>query len=113
MNQIETMARGKICEMRRGHPDASGQVRVYYNHQSWHRGGNTSRYVAAAELPALQRDTGQRQRFEALAEQFVDLTVAATRGEDNAAESKKNSRRKSKRRATGKRNASSRKSADG
>ncbi len=112
MNQIETMARGKVCAMRRGRPDAAGQPRVYYNHQCWRGGKNTSRYVSVEERVALQRDISQRQRFEALAEQFVDLTVAATQAEAHAAESKKNSRSKSKPSATGRRNTSSRKSAD-
>lgn len=113
INQIETMARGKVCPMHRGRPDAAGRRRIYYNHQNWQGGKNVSRYVPAEAVPALQRAIEQRQRFEALAERFVDLTVAATPAAGPGAESKKNSRSKSKPSATGKRPASSRKSGNG
>ena len=63
----------------------------FYKLQCWHQGKNQTRYVPADEVPALQRALAGHQRFQALADEFVDLTVARTRASD-AKEGKKNSR---------------------
>jgi hypothetical protein len=55
------------------------QVGPYYKHQVWKNGRNASRRVSAEAAPGLQAAIANRQRFEALAAQFVDLTVAHTR----------------------------------
>jgi hypothetical protein len=91
MEQIPAMERGKVSEMRRG-PTGPGQ-RVYFNHQFWHRGKNHSSYVPGDRVGGLQAAIEGREHFEQLAEEFVDLTVAATRS-DAAQGSKKNSRKK-------------------
>ncbi len=103
MGEIETMERGRICQMRRG-PAGPGQ-RVYLNHQFWQGGKNHSSYVAGERAGALQEAIEGRERFERLAEQFVDLTVAATRLEA-AQEGKKNSRKRSGRRGSARPKAS-------
>lgn len=102
MRGIETMEAGKVCEMRRER--ASGDPRIYYNHQHWKEGSNHSCYVKAEQAQVLQAAIAARQRFEQLAGEFVDITVADTRGA--AAESKKNSRPKSSRQNTAKRKRS-------
>lgn len=98
MNAIESMEAGKICEMRRER--TSGSARIYFNHQHWKDGANRSRYVKAEQAEALGEAIRGRQRFEQLAEEFVEITVADTR--KAAAESKKNSARKSDTRNTAK-----------
>ena len=55
------------------------QIGPYYKHQVWQNGRNVSQRISAEEAPGLQAAIANRQRFEALAAQFVDLTVAHTR----------------------------------
>ncbi len=98
MNEIELMEAGKICEMRRER--TSGPARIYLNHQHWKDGANHSCYVKAGPAEALKAAIKNRQRFEQLAGEFVEITVADTR--KAAAGSKKNSARKSVRRNTAK-----------
>jgi hypothetical protein len=78
----------------------TGQVGPYYKHQVWQDGRNVSRRISAEEAPGLQAAIANRQRFEALAAQFVDLTVAHTRQCQSATAQKKaptfSSRRKRK-----------------
>src|ERR1035438_8097634 len=66
-------------------------VGPYYKHQVWQNGRNVSRRFSAEEAPGLQAAIANRQRFEALAAQFVDLTVAHTRQGPSATAQKKKS----------------------
>ena len=50
----------------------TGQVGPYYKHQVWQDGHNVSRRISAEEAPGLEAAIANRQRFEALAAQFVD-----------------------------------------
>ena len=95
MNAITRMQRGKLCTQSRG-PSAP----PFYKLQCWRNGKNHTRYVPQEEVPALQEALAGHQRFQQLAEEFVDLTVSMTQAEE-VAERKKNSRR-SKPNATGK-----------
>jgi hypothetical protein len=102
MNEIQSMEAGKLCEMRRAR--AAGPPRIYHNHQHWKDGRNHSCYVGAGQVQALEAAIKGRQRFEQLAAEFVELTVADTRKVHAAA--KKNSTRKSIAPNTTKRKAS-------
>ena len=93
INTITRMERGKLCTQSAG-PGAA----PFHKLQCWHQGKNQTRYVPAAEVPALQAALAAHQRFQALAEEFVELTVALTRAE-RTVELKKN-RRPSKPSAT-------------
>jgi hypothetical protein len=95
MNAITRMERGKLCTQSRG-PGAP----PFYKLQCWRNGKNCTRYVPQEEVPALQQALAGHQRFQQLAEEFVDLTVVLTQAQE-VAERKKNSRR-SQRNATGK-----------
>jgi hypothetical protein len=95
MNTITRMERGKLCSQSRG-PGSP----PFHKLQCWHQGKNHTRYVPIQELPALQEALAGHHRFQQLAEEFVDLTVAMTHRETEA-ERKKNSR-KSKPNATAK-----------
>ena len=94
MNSLTRMERGKLCVQ---HPRAGSP---FHKLQSWSHGKNQTRYVPAEEVPAIQEALAGHERFQCLAEEFVDLTVAATRREREA-DRKKNSR-KSKPSGTGK-----------
>ena len=82
MAQIQHMERGKLCVM--GH----GPEGPYYNHQTWEKGKNASRYVPGPQVEAMEQAIAGYQRFESLAEQYVQLMVQKTR-EDMAAGFKK------------------------
>jgi len=85
INTITRMERGKLCTQSPG-PGAA----PFHKLQCWHQGKNHTRYVPADEVPALQEALAEHQRFQALAEEFVELTVALTRAEQ-ATHAKKNS----------------------
>lgn len=86
MNSITRMERGKLCVQR----PRSGSP--FHKLQSWCDGSNQTRYVPAEQVPAIQEALAGHERFQRLAEEFVDLTVAATRRQLGA-DRKKNSRK--------------------
>jgi uncharacterized protein DUF6788 len=94
MNAITRMERGKLSVQ---HPAQAATP--FYKLQCWHNGKNQTRYIPAAEVPDLQQALAGHERFQLLAKEFVELTVASTRREQEA-DRKKNSR-KSKTSATG------------
>jgi hypothetical protein len=87
INTITRMERGKLCAQSRGPASAP-----FYKLQCWHQGRNQTRYVPAQEVTAVQEALAGHDRFQRLAEEFVELTVARTRASD-AHGRKKNSRR--------------------
>jgi len=86
MAQIQQMERGKLCVM------GQGSGGPYYNHQTWENGKNTSRYVPGPQVEAMAEAIAGYQRFENLAQQYVQLMVQKTR-EEMAAGLKKKTRR--------------------
>ena len=68
------------------------RVGPYYKHQVWQNGRNVSRRVSVEEAPDLSAAIANRQRFEALAAQFIDLTGAPTRQCESATAQKKRAR---------------------
>ena len=101
MEQIEHMELGAIAEEYRTRTVDGVEVTAgpYFKHQQWKDGRNCSRRVPPEEAVPLREAIEGRQRFEKLAGEFVELTVAATRTQPALPESKKNSRRKSGRRS--------------
>ena len=80
------MERGKISRYTfKGRSDASGP---YHKLQRWQDGKNHTRYVSAAELPAVQTALAGYTQFRQLTEQYADLVIQETR--QNIAGSKKN-----------------------
>lgn len=86
ISTITRMERGKLCAQSQG-PDQP----PFYKLQSWHKGKNQTRYVPAAEVASVQAALAEHERFQELAEEFVELTVQQTR-RSAASERKKNSR---------------------
>ena len=91
MTSLQRMEHGSLkAEYRTSSADGpTCQVGPYYKHQVWQSGRNVSRRISAEEAPGLQAAIANRQRFEALAAQFVDLTVAHTRQCQSATAQKK------------------------
>ena len=104
MARIERMEVGSLAEEYREVEGESVRKGPYYKHQAWVDGRNRSRRVPANEAEALKEAVEGRQHFENLCARFLELTVAATRGEDFG--SKKNSPKPSRRRSAPKRKPS-------
>jgi hypothetical protein len=121
MASLSTMERGKLTAEYRKPPAGDGPGRgvlgPYYKLQAWEEGRNVSRRVPAAEVPALQEDLANHERFTQLADAFVEQTIARTRTLRRRADppqestaAKKNSARKPAAKDTRKRKPSSPKS---
>jgi hypothetical protein len=108
MRAIEEMERGALAEEYRARTVEGVEVKAgpYFKLQEWKEGRNQSRRVSPEEAAALRAGIAGRQRFEALADEFIDLTVAATHADAATPESKKNGRRKSTRHSSPKRQPS-------
>lgn len=107
MARIERMEEGSLAEEYReveGKDGESVRQGPYYKHQAWVEGRNRSRRVPAEEAGALKEAVEGRKHFESLSARFIELTVAATRGEGSR--SKKNSPKPSQRRDAAKRKPS-------
>lgn len=91
MASLQSMEQGSLKAEYR--PSSAGgqtcQVGPYYKHQVWQDGRNVSRRISAEEAQGLETAIANRQRFEALAAQFIDLTVAQTRQCQSATAQKK------------------------
>lgn len=124
MATLTTMERGTLSEEYRTRPASGGRGSIrlgpYYKLQVWEHGRNASRRVPAPQVPALQQDLANHERFTELAASFVDETVALTRqqrgtgtGAEDAAAAKKNSAKKQRANAVRKPKPSSRKPKPG
>ena len=71
MAALTTMERGKLTAEYRRRPASAGtdagKLGPYYKLQAWEEGRNASRRVAPQEVPALQEDLANHERFTQLA----------------------------------------------
>jgi outer membrane translocation and assembly module TamA len=82
MEQIQTMERGSLQEeIRPSKQDPDLANGPYFKHQVWEGGKNKTRRIPREKAAPLAKANG-RQEFEALAEEFVNTTVAMTRAKD-------------------------------
>lgn len=82
MEQIQRMERGSVqAESRPSKGNPQQYQGPYFKHQVWKEGQNLSRRVPVAEADSLTSAIAGRKRFEALAEEYVETTVAMTRAE--------------------------------
>ena len=81
--QIKQMERGSVCVIRQG-PQGP-----YYNHQSYEKGKNVSRYVPSDQVADLKAAIAGHQQFQQLSEQYVQLVVERTRAQRQANSKKK------------------------
>ena len=92
MAQLDTMEYGSLyAEHRVAH--GGGASGPYYKHQVWEHGKNLSQRIPAAEAARLEIALANRRCCEALAREYIDLTVQLTRRRaDDQTEAKKNAR---------------------
>jgi hypothetical protein len=88
MAALQTMETGSLKEEYH-HNQSGGKAGPYYKHQAWKDGANLSRRVPAEQAVALREAIANRQKFEALAAEFIEVTVALTRQTPAAAAQKK------------------------
>jgi hypothetical protein len=93
MAQCDRMEYGSLHAERRA-VAGGGLSRPYFKHQVWDQGRNLSQRVRAEEAAELQSAIANRQRFEQLAREYMDVTVELTRRrQDSELGAKKNARR--------------------
>lgn len=78
MAALQAMEQGSLKAEYRTQPDG-GQTGPYFKHQVWREGANVTQRIAPADAPALAEAIANRQQFEALAAEFIAVTVAHTR----------------------------------
>ncbi|MFA5264527.1 MAG: DUF6788 family protein [Opitutaceae bacterium] len=90
--QLETMEYGSLRAEHR--PAAGGGTTgPYYQHQVWEHGKNLSQRIPTDEAPALQAALANRQRAEALVQEYIAVTVQLTRRRtDDETGAKKNAK---------------------
>ena len=88
MAALKTMEQGSLKAEYRDSPSGE-HCGPYFKHQAWQDGSNLSRRVPAKEAPALETAIANRQKFEALATEFIDVTVSGTRQSQAAAVKKR------------------------
>lgn len=81
MAQIDAMEKGRLTEeYRDSYKDGTpARLGPYYKYQRWENGGNVSRRIPAAQAEELREAVDGYHRFKALAEEYAELTVEATR----------------------------------
>ena len=90
--QFDSMEYGSLRIEHRS-AKGGGTTGPYYQHQVWVHRKNRSQRIPAAEAPALQEALANRQRAEALFQEYIALTVQATRRRtDDETSAKKNAR---------------------
>jgi len=88
MASLDTMELGSLKAEYRKNP--SGQpMGPYFKHQFWEHGANTSRRIPSDEAPSLEAAIANRQKFENLANEFIELTVCLTRATQPGSAQKK------------------------
>lgn len=78
MAALQSMEQGSLKVEYRAQPSGA-KSGPYFKHQVWREGTNISQRVSPDEAPALGTAIANRQKFEALAADFIELTVAHTR----------------------------------
>jgi hypothetical protein len=78
MAALPSMEQGSL-KVEYRHRPSGARSGPYFKHQVWREGANVSQRVSPQEAPALATAIANRQKFEALAAAFIELTVAHTR----------------------------------
>ncbi|MDO8945330.1 MAG: hypothetical protein Q7U75_19265 [Desulfobacterales bacterium] len=77
LQQIAAMERGKLSTY--SFPDRTGHPGPYHKLQHWQAGRNHTRYIPAADLPAVEAAVAGYAQYEQLTRQYADLVIAETR----------------------------------
>ena len=95
MQTIDRLRRGSLSkQFFRSGDQSSAQRGPYYVLQGYFHGEKFSERIPEEQAAQVQRDVENYQRFQSLAEQYVDLSDRITRRQDPLAGSKKNSSRR-------------------
>jgi mannitol-1-phosphate/altronate dehydrogenase len=78
MAALQSMEEGSLKTEYRDLPSGT-KSGPYFKHQVWRDGANASQRISPEDAPALAAAIANRQKFEALADDFIELTVAHTR----------------------------------
>lgn len=78
MATLESMEQGSLKTEYREQPSGA-KSGPYFKHQVWRDGANVSQRISPEDAPNLAAAIANRQKFEALASEFIELTVAHTR----------------------------------
>ena len=78
MAGLETMEQGSLKSEYRDQTSGT-RSGPYFKHQVWRNGANVSKRISPEDAPGLAEAIANRQKFEALADSFVELTVSHTR----------------------------------
>jgi hypothetical protein len=90
MERIQTMEHGSLQAETRPSKRTPAQNRgPYFKHQIWEKGQNSTRRIPPEKADALAEAIAGRKKFQKLAEDFIQTTVAMTRSESSP-DSKKN-----------------------
>lgn len=89
--RIDTMEKGRLTEEYRESYRDGTSVRLgpYYKYQRWENGQSVSRRVPAAQAEELRQAVEGYHRFKALAAEYAELTVEATRARSSLSGKKK------------------------
>ena len=91
MAQISTMEKGRLTEeYRESYKDGKPiKLGPYYKYQRWEDGKNISRRIPTAQVEELRLAVEDYHRFRALADEYAELTVLATRAASTTQSKKK------------------------
>jgi hypothetical protein len=91
MAQIDCMEKGRLTEEYRERYRDGQTVRLgpYYKHQRWEDGRNVSRRVPTTEAEPLRKAVEGYHEFEALADEYAQITIEMTRQTKNDDSKKK------------------------
>ena len=78
MAALETMEQGSLKTEYRDQPSRA-QSGPYFKHQVWRDGANVSKRISPEDAQDLATAIANRQKFETLAANFIELTVSHTR----------------------------------
>ena len=78
MAALQTMEQGSLKSEYREQPSGA-KSGPYFKHQVWRDGANVSQRISPEDAPNLAAAIANRQKFEALATEFIELTVSHTR----------------------------------
>ena len=99
MAKIDRMQRGTLSEQFFKTKKAGREVihGPYYVLQQWMNGKHCSQRVPAQDVPPVRSAIEGRERFEKLADEFVEITEALTRQADETPGAKKNATKSGRR----------------
>lgn len=87
---IPAMERGKLSTYT--FKERGGRSGPYHKLQAWQAGKNQTRYVPAAEIPAVQAALAGYQQYQQLTAEYAELVIQATRAGTGAAKKKRTPR---------------------